>query len=37
MPDNGRFYYLAYIVAVVIYVLYGVSIARRRGRLGEPK
>ena len=37
MPDHARFYYLAYAVAVVVYVLYALSIRRRWNRLTEPK
>ena len=37
MPDNARYYHLAYVVAVVIYALYALTILRRRKALGDPK
>ncbi len=33
MPDNAGFYHAAYIVAVVIYVVYAISIGRRTAKL----
>jgi hypothetical protein len=33
MPDNAIYYETAYVVAAVVYVLYGLSIVRRKRRL----
>lgn len=35
MPDNSGFYHAAYVVAVVIYGLYALSIRRRAGKLRD--
>lgn len=32
MPDNAGYYYAAYVVAAVVYVMYAVSIWVRRRR-----
>lgn len=38
MPDNARFYHIAYVVAIAIYALYAHSIRRRMSGLdNSPK
>jgi hypothetical protein len=33
MPENSFYYHLAYVAAIAIYVLYGLSLYLRRSRL----
>jgi hypothetical protein len=33
MPDNAVYYHVAYVVAIVIYTLYAMSLYFRRSRL----
>jgi hypothetical protein len=33
MPDNASYYHVAYVAAIIIYLLYAVSLFVRRSRL----
>ncbi len=35
MPDNGWYYHAAYVTAMVIYVLYSISLFVRRRKIGK--
>lgn len=37
MPDNARFYHLAYVIAIAVYVIYAISIRRRMNSLNTQK
>ena len=36
MPENSGFYHAAYVVALVLYVGYAISLKRRMDRLRRP-